>query len=407
MEKCIVIGASHAGAQLVASLRQQGWTGAIDLIGDEPYLPYHRPPLSKAFLAEDKSIDELLIRPASAYEKAGITTHLGARVVAVDGQAKTVTLDDGRQLTGSQLVFATGGLARRLPIGGADLEGVCVLRDAHDVQLIKSRAKQGVRAVIIGGGYIGLETAASLTKLGMSVTVLEAENRLLARVTGPEISAFYQRIHQEEGVEILTSAMASQLIGQSSVEAVVLKDGRSVPADLVIVGVGISPDTALAEATGVEVDDGIVVNEDCQTSLDDIYAVGDCARQVHALYGKSLRIESVQNANDQAKCAAAAICGQPRPSAALPWFWSDQYDVKLQIAGLSQGFDTIVVRGDVSAGRSFTAFYFKGDALLACDAVNSPLEFMVTKKVLSGGGSIPVDVVANPAVDLRELLKPK
>lgn len=404
MDKCIVVGASHAGAQLVASLRQNGWQGEIDLVGDEPYLPYHHPPLSKTFLAEDKSIEQILIRPATAYEKADITTHLGRRVVALSSDTKTVTFDDGATLTASHIVLATGGVPRRLPVPGASLPGVQVLRNAADVLAIKKLATTGSRTVIIGGGYIGLETAASLTKLGVHVTLLEAEERVLARVTGPEISAFYQRVHDEEGVEILTRAMAAAIEGIDRVTGVLLKDGRSIPADLVIMGVGIVPDTLLAETAGIAIDDGVLVDERCQTSKAGIYAIGDCARQDHPMYQRSLRLESIQNATDQAKNAAAALCGKPAPAAALPWFWSDQYDLKLQIAGLSQGFDDIVVRGNVNQGRSFAAFYFKQKRLIACDAVNRPMEFMVAKKLLMEEKTVDPSRLVDESIDIKTVL---
>jgi 3-phenylpropionate/trans-cinnamate dioxygenase ferredoxin reductase subunit len=389
---------------LVTSLRQHGFTGAIDLIGDEPWLPYHRPPLSKTFLADDKRIEDVLIRPAQAYEKADITTRLSTRVTAIDPLARTVTLQDGTALPASHIVIATGGVPRRLPLPGADLEGVYVLRSAADVHAIKKRVSPGGSAVIIGGGYIGLETSASLRKLGLSVTLLEAEERVLARVTGPKLSSFYQRIHGEEGVDILTGAMAVQIDSDTQVTGVSLKDGRQLPADLVIMGVGISPSTSLAANAGLDVDDGILVDEHCQTSAAHIYAIGDCARQFHPLYQRSLRLESIQNATDQAKACAAAICGKPKPRAALPWFWSDQYDLKLQIAGLSQGFDDIVIRGKVEEGRSFAAFYFKAGKLLACDAINRPMEFMVAKKLLAEGTSVDPIALADESTDIKALL---
>ncbi len=404
MERCIVIGASHGGSQVIASLRQQGWEGEILLIGDEPHLPYHRPPLSKTFLAEDKAIEDILIRPAQAYEKADVRFHPNTRVASIDASEHSVTLEDGTVIEASHLVMATGSLPRHLPVPGADLAGVHVLRNAADVQAIKARAEAGRNAVIIGGGYIGLETAASLRKLGMSVTLLEAEDRVLARVTGPEMSSFYQRIHAEEGVEIMTGAMASEIHGDGEVSGVVLRDGRSVPADLVIVGVGITPATALAEAAGIEVEDGVVVDENCQTSAPGVYAVGDCARHFNSFYERSLRLESIQNAMDQAKTAAAAICGKPAPKPVIPWFWSDQYDIKLQIAGLSQGFDQIAIRGSLEEGRSFAAFYYKDGKLLACDAVNRPKEFMLVKKTLSEGKSIDAERAVDESIDVTELV---
>lgn len=404
MERCILVGASHASAQMVASLRQHGWDGDIELVGDEPWLPYHRPPLSKTFLAGDKTIEDVLIRPAAAYEKAGVTTHLGMRVTALDPETMSVTLHDNTVMHASHIVLATGGQARRLPIPGADLDGVHVLRNAADVQAIKTRAIAGARVVIIGGGYIGLETAASLNKLGLIVTLLETEERVLARVTGPALSYFYQRIHAEEGVDILTGAMAVSIQGETEVTGVTLSDGREIVADLVIVGVGITPETTLATDAGLAVENGVLVNEFCQTSHQSIYAIGDCSRQYNALYKKRLRLESIQNATDQAKTAAASICGKPEPHVALPWFWSDQYDLKLQIAGLSQGFDDLVIRGNPDAGRSFAAFYFADSKLIACDAINRPLEFMVAKKLLAEGRSVDSAQLCDETVDLKTLL---
>jgi len=405
MDRCIVIGASHAAAQLVTSLRQQGWQGGIDLIGEEPWLPYHRPPLSKTFLAESKQIEDILIRPASAYEKAEVTTHLGIRAIGINPDGMSVSLEGGEELQGSHIVLATGGYARRLALPGANLAGVHVLRDASDVHAIKARAHTGASVVIIGGGYIGLETAASLRKLGLKVTLLEAEERVLARVTGPELSRFYQRIHTEEGVEILTGATAAEITGTAEVSGVILSDGRIIEANLVIVGVGIIPATELATEAGIDADNGILIGEDCQTSAANIYAIGDCARQYNTIYQRSLRLESIQNATDQAKVAAAAICGKPTPQPALPWFWSDQYDLKLQIAGLSQGFDDIVIRGDIDTGRSFAAFYFCQGQLIACDAINRPLEFMVAKKLLLEGTQVSPVQVADDATDIKTLLQ--
>jgi 3-phenylpropionate/trans-cinnamate dioxygenase ferredoxin reductase subunit len=405
MEKVIVVGASHGGAQIVASLRQQGWEGEILLIGDEPWLPYHRPPLSKTFLAEDKPIDAMLIRPAESYSNANITTLLGKRVTAIDPEKLEVSLDDGAIHSGSHIVLATGGTPRRLPLPGADLTGVNVLRDANDVLAIKERAKAGNNAVIIGGGYIGLETAASLRKMGVAVTLLEAEDRILARVTGPTISAFYQRVHGEEGVNIITGARIACIEGDSEVSAVLLQDGTRIDADLVVMGVGINPNTELAEAAGLKIDNGIVVDETAKTSANNIYAIGDCTQHYNPLYQRWIRLESIQNATDQAKVAAAAICGKEASYNALPWFWSDQYDIKLQIAGLSHGFDEIVIRGSLDEGRSFAAFYLQAGKLIACDAVNRPMEFMVAKRLLTEQKAVDSAALSDESVDIKTLLQ--
>ena len=402
--KCVVVGASHAGAQVAANLRQRAWDGEIRLIGEEPWLPYHRPPLSKTFLAQSQSPNDILIRPQASYAKADIATELSTRVTRIDTENRQVYLEDGSALDFDALVLATGARARALPIPGSELDGVHRLRNAEDVLAIRRRVASGRDAVIVGGGYIGLETAASLRQAGMNVTILEAQSRVLQRVTSAEISAFYQRVHREEDVRILTDARITEFQGKGSVQAVCLDGQAPLPADLVIVGVGVTPETSLAEAAGLDVDDGIVVDEFAETSTPGIYAVGDCTRHYNPIYKRWLRLECIQNATDQAKTVAAALTGNPSPYSALPWFWSDQYDMKLQIAGLSQGADNIVLRGEVARGRSFAAFYFKGARLLACDAVNRPIDFSVSKKIISQGLPVSADAVADESLDLRSLV---
>ena len=402
--KCVVVGASHAGAQVAANLRQRAWDGEIHLIGEEPWLPYHRPPLSKTFLAQSQSPNDILIRPQASYAKADIATELSSRVTRIDTENRQVYLEDGSALNFDALVLATGARARALPIPGSELDGVHRLRNAEDVLAIRRRVASGRDAVIVGGGYIGLETAASLRQAGMNVTILEAQSRVLQRVTSAEISAFYQRVHREEGVRILPDARITEIQGKGSVQAVCLDGQAPLPADLVIVGVGVTPETSLAEAAGLDVDDGIVVNEFGETSAPGIYAVGDCTRHYNPIYKRWLRLECIQNATDQAKTVAAALTGNPSPYSALPWFWSDQYDMKLQIAGLSQGADNIVLRGEVARGRSFSAFYFKGSRLLACDAVNRPIDFSVSKKIIVQGLPVSADAVADESLDLRSLV---
>ena len=404
MGSCVIVGASHAAAQLVVSLRQQGWEDEIILIGDEPHLPYHRPPLSKTFLSGDKALEDILIRPASAYEKANVTLRLGQRVVAVNSADKTVTIDNGDVLGFDKLILATGSRARHISLPGADKAGVFYLRDVADVNGIRARIGAGKRAVIIGGGYIGLETAAAMRAMGMEVTVLEAMSRVLQRVTAPEISAFYQRIHTEEGVSIHTDAVIESIEGDQSVTGVQCQNGVFYPADVVVVGIGIVPNIELAESAGVVIDNGIVVNEYCETSHPDILSVGDCTNHFNPIYGRQLRLESVQNAVDQAKVAAATVAGKREAYSALPWFWSDQYDLKLQIAGLSQGFDQVVIRGDITTGRKFAAFYLHEGKLLAVDAINSPLEFMLGKKLLMTGVTPDPALLADADFDLKSLL---
>ncbi|NNC35847.1 MAG: pyridine nucleotide-disulfide oxidoreductase [Acidimicrobiales bacterium] len=401
---CIVVGASHAAAQFVVSLRQGGWDGRIIMIGDEMELPYHRPPLSKDFLSGDKSHDDILLRPASVYEKAEVELKLGVRVEAIDRDSRTVTTDSGEVIAYSKLVLATGARVRQLPVPGADLDNVFYLRDATDVRAIKVSVAPGKSAVIIGGGYIGLETAASLRKQGMDVTVLEAMPRILQRVTAPDLSMFYKRVHTEEGVEILESVAASEIQETDSGLKVLTGGDTNLDADMVIIGIGVIPNSELAEQAGLQVSNGIEVDEFACTDDPDIYAIGDVTWHYNPIYDRHIRLESVPNATEQAKTAALAINGNPKPYNSLPWFWSDQFDLKLQIAGLSQGHDSVVIRGDITGSRSFAAFYFEGDRLLAVDAVNRPREFMMTRQVLTRGQTLDKAIINNDGADLKSAI---
>jgi 3-phenylpropionate/trans-cinnamate dioxygenase ferredoxin reductase subunit len=397
---CVVVGASHAAASFCAQLRNGGWDGPVTVISEESHLPYHRPPLSKAYLSGEKEADAIQIRPAAFYEKAEVEFVLGQQAVGIDRDDKYVLLASGDRLPYSKLALTTGAAVRRLRIDGSELDGVHYLRDLADATAIRTGVAEGSHAVIIGGGYIGLETAASLRKAGMQVTVVEAMPRILQRVTTPALSAFYARVHQEEGVRVLTSAQVERLSGERSVECVHLTDGTQLPADLVVVGVGVLPHTDLAESAGLEVGNGIVVDEYARTSDHDIVAAGDCTWHFNPIYQRWLRLESVQNATDQARTAANTVNGKLEPYRALPWFWSDQFDLKLQIAGLSEGFDRVVMRGDCEHGRSFAAFYFTGDRLLAVDAVNRPRDYMATRKALAGGMTADPAVLADESADL-------
>ena len=381
-ERAVIVGASHAGAQLAANLRREGWSGEVVLIGDEGGLPYHRPPLSKGYLAGKNGLDDLLIRGADFYEKQHIRL-LNATVDAIHRSAKRVSLSTGDTLAYTKLALCTGARPRRLPTPGVDLPGIHYLRTAADVELIRAAATPGRRVVIVGGGYIGLETAASLCSLGMNVTVLEATERVLERVTAPEVSAFYTRIHNGEGVEIRTHALVEAFSGNGRVQEVVLAGGEPIPADLVIVGVGVVPNTELASAAGLSVDNGIVIDDQARTSDPDIVAAGDCTSHTMARYGSRIRLESVSSAGEQAKIAAATICGKHSAIAALPWFWSDQYDLKLQIAGLNAGYDELLLSGDPSRDRDFSCFYFREGELIAADCVNRPRDFMSSKRAIS------------------------
>lgn len=399
-----IIGGSHAAAQLAPSLRQEGWEGRIVVISDDSSLPYHRPPLSKAYLSGEKDAESLLIRAPAMYEKFNIEFLLNTRAEKIDRQAKTIELSNGETLSYDKLAFSTGARVRKLPIPGADLKAVHYLRDLGDAEAIKQDLKPGGKAVIVGGGYIGLETAALLRKIGMEVCVLETMDRVLQRVTAEEISAFYTRVHTEEGVDIKTGVMATEIAGSDRAEAVICNTGDRVEADLVIIGIGVIPNTELAESIGLEVNNGIVVNEYAQTADPDIVAAGDCTNHPNPIYGINLRLESVPNATDQAKTAAASICGQQKAYASLPWFWSDQYDLKLQIAGLNQGYDSVAIRGDIEGSRSFVAWYLKGGKVIAADCVNRPMEFMLAKQLIVSDKTIEVERLTDDSIDAKTLM---
>lgn len=403
-KSCVVIGGSHAAAQFVVSLRQGGWGGDIILIGDETDLPYHRPPLSKDFLSGSKDLEDILIRPASAYETANIALKLGTRATSIDRDNKKVETDKGDIIAYDKLVIATGARVRKLPIPGSDDPRVMYLRDTNDVRAIKSAIAPDKKAVIIGGGYIGLETAASMRKQGMEVTVLEAMDRILQRVTAPVMSDFYRRVHREEGVVIDENEMASKIDTGNDKLVVETKKGNRYPADIVVIGIGVIPNSELAKDSGLETGNGIIVNEFCQTTDPDVYAIGDVTWHYNPIYETHLRLESVPNATEQAKTAALHINGKSKPYNSLPWFWSDQFDLKLQIAGLSQGYNDIVIRGDHEGSRSFAAFYFKGDKLLAVDAVNAPREFMMTRMALTKGQTLVKDKIADLDSDLKSAI---
>lgn len=404
IKNCVVIGASHAGSQFAFSLRQGGWKGDITIIGEEFDYPYHRPPLSKAFLSGEKKIQDILLRPAELYEKSGINIRLGERVKSIDRSNKSITTEDNNVIYYHKLVIATGARVREIPIPGSEIEGVCYLRNARDVNNIKSQVIPGKHAVIIGGGYIGLETAASLRKQGMEVTVIEAMSRILQRVTAPELSNFYKRIHLEEGVKIFEETVATEFKSIDEKINVLTSCGKSFLGDMVIVGIGVIPNVELANSAGLKVENGVEVNEFCQTSDSEIYAIGDVSWHYNKLYDRSLRLESVPNATEQAKIAALHINKKPKAYNSLPWFWSDQYNLKLQIAGLSNGYNDIVIRGDINKSRSFSAFYFKDNKLLAVDAVNSPREFMFTKMVLTKEQKLNKEILSDISLDLKSAI---
>ena len=403
-ESVIIVGASHAAAQCSVSLRQGGWEGDITVIGDEPVLPYHRPPLSKDFLSGQKSIDDILIRPSETYADANVVMRLGERVTEIDRDAKTIRTGKGTDLTYDKLVLCTGARVRRLPVPGEDLPGVFYLRDAQDVLAIKEKSEQSQSVIIIGGGYIGLEAAASLRKQGRDVTLLEAMPRILQRVTAPVMSDFYRRIHTEEGVKILEDVAASEIKESETGLRVTTACGRDLDADMVIIGIGVIPNTELADAAGLEIGNGIVVNAFCQTSDPDIYAAGDVTWHHNPIYDTHVRLESVPNATEQAKTVANHIVGKGKPYKSLPWFWSDQFDLKLQIAGLSTGFDTIILRGNPERDRSFAAYYFRDGTFIGVDAVNAPRDFMFGKMVLTKGNNIDPVKIADLSIAQKDAM---
>lgn len=402
--RVVIVGASHAGAQLCASLRQEGWTGEIVLVGDEGSLPYHRPPLSKTYLAGKATLEDLLIRKPDFYDKQDVVFRHD-HVSGIDRRGRNVTLAGGETLTYDHLVLCLGARPRRLEVPGAELAGVHYLRDAADIEAIRESLPGVRRVVIVGAGYIGLETAASLRNLGVEVTVLEAAERVLSRVTVPEVSTFYDRVHREEGVDLRVNAGLVALAGDGQVRRVQLTTGEFLDTDMVIVGVGVQPNVELAEDAGLAVNNGIVVDSHGRTNDARIFAAGDCANHHDARYDRRLRLESVPNAGEHAKSVAAAICGKKKPISALPWFWSDQYELKLQIVGLSAGYDDVVLRGDPGTGREFSCFYLADGRLIAADCVNRPLEFMFGKRAIVQGLRPDRDLLADPETDLNSLLQ--
>ena len=403
MKSVVIVGASHAAAEAIASLRKFAWDGKIILIGDESVLPYQRPPLSKAYYKGELAAEKLLIRPESFYQKHDVDIKLGLRVESIDRKNQSITLSNGDAVDYSHLILATGTRARRLPIEGAELANINYLRTKVDVDNIKSQLKPNSKLVIVGAGYIGLEVAASAVKMGVDVIVFEAMERVLARVTSPIVSQFYQTIHKEEGVDIRLNSGLIKFEKSDSGLIAHIDNGEKIHLDSAIVGIGVIPNIELAEEAGLSCDNGIVVNQFTQTDDPAIFAIGDCSNHHNIIYDRQIRLESVPNAMEQAKVSAATICGQGQAYNQLPWFWSDQYDVKLQTAGLFQGYDQVVIRGDQST-RKFSVFYLKLGVLIAVDALNSPAEFMLSKKLIINNVSPEITQLANPEVSLKVFL---
>ncbi len=402
-KRTIIIGAGHAGGQCATSLRQAKYEGEILLMGAESYPPYERPPLSKQMLVVGLEAEKLYLRKKEYYQKSNIQLKLGVTIARVDVGIRQVFLANGEYLDYDHLVLATGGRVRKLAIPGAELRGVHYLRTIDDAtNILAELREEGLNVVVIGGGYIGLEAAASLRKRNCEVSLLEATDRLMGRSVGAEISTFYQAYHQSQGVKIQLETKAVRIRGEKSVEAVECEDGSVHPADLVIIGIGIIPNTALAEEAALLVDQGIIVNEYCQSSDTYIYAIGDVANHPSSLYGRRIRLESVQNAVGQARVVAKAIVGKPIPYTEVPWFWSDQYDLKLQLAGLPENYDHILIRGDQAEGK-FALWYLNGNQVQAVHAVNLPRDFMFGKQFIARRLELEVDKLRDIEMPLKEL----
>ena len=398
--RVVIVGAGQAGAALAAKLRALGHAGEIIVLGDEPAPPYQRPPLSKAYLLGEMEEDRLWLRAPEFWAEQGVELRLGQPVSAIDAAARTVTVG-GEALAYDHLALTTGSTPRRLPAAiGGSLEGVYTVRTLADVDAMRTEFQTGHKVIIVGGGYIGLEAAAVASKLGLDVTVLEMAPRILQRVAAPETSDFVRSLHQSHGVKVLESTGLDRLVGDDRVSGALLQDGRTLPADFVIVGVGITPNAQLAEAAGLVIDNGIATDEMGRTSDPFIWSAGDCAS--FPWQGGRIRLESVGNAIDQAEVVAANILGAGTPYQARPWFWSDQYDLKLQIAGLNIGYDRIVTRK--ADGDVVSFWYYRGADLLAVDAMNDSRAYMVGKRLIEAGKSpAPEVIVATP--DLKALLK--
>lgn len=400
MAGMVIVGAGHAAGQAAASLRQAKYEGEIILIGDESHIPYQRPPLSKQYLSGEHGMERVYLRPEKFYADRDITVKVDTRVESIDTSAKKVTTDHSETIEYEHLLIATGSRPRILHIDGSDLPGIYYFRTVADVDAIRAQMSAGKKLVIVGGGYIGLEVASVGVTSGLEVHVLEMEERILQRVTTPEMSRYYHDLHSSRGVHIHTSKMVSGFTGNGQVSGVLCGD-ETIAADLVIVGIGIIPNTEIAEAAGIDCDNGILVNDHCETSVPGVYAAGDCTNHPNPLLDRRLRLESVPNAMEQARVVAANICGGDKAYSSYPWFWSDQYELKLQMVGFSADGDTQVVRGDM-ANNQFAVFYLKDGALVAADAVNSPKEFMICKQLV--GKKVDADILADPSVDLKSLI---
>ena len=403
----VIVGASHAGVSLALQLRREGWEGPIQLVGAEKELPYHRPPLSKELLSGQKELDAIRLRPEKIYADNDIELLLGTTALKIDKEQRSLHLHDGRVLQYENLALCTGAKVRQLPLA-LDSERVLYLRTAADVAQLQALAQPGKHAVIIGGGYIGLEAAAVLRKMEIEVTVLEMAPRVLARVTSEVLSDYLTSLHMMHGVSIKTSTQVNGIQDHEGKLQVVCNDNTEYLADFVLVGIGVGPNTTLAETAGVSLDDGIVVDEKGCTSVPHIFAAGDCTRHPNRFAGGNVRLESVQNANDQARVVAANMVGKASIYDAAPWFWSDQYDIKLQMAGLNSNYDSTVTRGDPTNAENegFCVFYLRAGELVAVDSVARPKEFMAGKQLIARGITPDKANLADEQIEPASWLKP-
>ena len=403
-DRIIIAGAGHAGGSAAAMLRQLGWKTGISLIGTEPLPPYQRPPLSKAWLKGEADAESLALRPLSFYNDNDIALKVGTTITNIDPAAHMVTLSDGETMHYAHLILATGARARRIPLSGLHLANVLELRTADDADRLKAVLGPGKRLAVVGGGYIGLEAAASARSLGAEATIIEREPRVLARVACEILSNFFQDFHRSQGVTIELSAGVEALEGANgAVTGVRLADGRLIPCDAALIGVGAVPNEELAKAAGLTCEGGIVVDLDARTSDPAIFAIGDCTKRPLPLYDRSMRLESVPNALEQAKQAASAICGRPRPAPEVPWFWSDQYDLRLQIVGIPFDTTEIVVRGDVAAGK-FALFHLSADGTVqAVEAVNASTEFMGGRRIIQRRKKLTANQIADTTITMQTL----
>ncbi len=400
----VVVGAGHAGGRAVQALRQAGFAGRVVLIGEEEYLPYERPPLSKELIYGDHGIERAQLNGPAFYEEKSIELRLGLRAQAIERAAKTVRLSDGSALAYDKLLLTTGARVRRLEAPGAELDGVHYLRTYHDTKAIKAACGEGTAVVVIGGGFIGLEVASSCRKLGGEVTVIEAASNLMGRAVAPEIGHHFAEIHRSHGVEVLLGVLPERIEGEGRADAVRLADGRRVPAVLVVIGIGILPNAELAADAGLEVDNGIVVDAFGRTSDPHIYAAGDVANQPNDFAGRRLRLESYQNAQDQGMAVARNMCAdEPQPYQNKLWVWSDQYDVNLQMLGMPDAYDRLVTRGQAASGV-FTVFYMKGPRMVAVNTVNNGREMRIAERLMYAGIELDDAQLADPALNLRQLM---